>query len=187
MRHKGFLISFATLALAFTSSAFADQGSSVDPSQFCDGGGCSTPMIAIAKAYGEGFADFAQKDISGFSGKCFHLDNIYDPNYAHYGAFTFAHEKNQLFINGMFGFFYEEDPYSGLSAVDLRSALEKNGSKGTAGVVRADHIELAYIEPSSEIRYWYRSDKIKKTLYVIGRQMAAGSTTSLVFCKLLAH
>lgn len=186
MRHT-LLVSVAAALVTFTSMAFADEGSAIDPSQLCDGGGCSEPMMSIAKSYAEGFADFTQKDVSGFSGKCFHLDNMYDPNYAHYGAFTFAHEQNQLVINGMFGFFYNEDPYAGMSASELRSALEKGGSTGSPGIVRPDHVELAYVTPTSEIRYWYRSDKAKGTLFVIGLQASQGATTSLVFCKLLAH
>ncbi len=182
------LASVFLATLIFSSLGWADQGSAIDPSQLCEGNPCSQPMINISQQYKEGFADFAGQDLSAYSGKCFHMNSMYDPNYAHYGAFVFAKSSQRMMISGLFGFFYDEDPYSGMNAEEMKSAFEKSGSNGAPGIVRPDHIELAYIYPVAELRYWFRSDKSKKTLFMIGRQADnANGISSLVFCKMLRH
>lgn len=188
MRHGLFLSClFAVLAL-WTRPVLADQGDAVNPTELCDGAGCSEPMLNIVKAYSEGFGGFANQDITGYSGKCFHMNSMYDPNYAHFGAFTFERANEGTVITGLFGFFYDSDPYSGMSAAEMKSAFKAGGSNGSLGITRADHTELVYKYPASELRYWFRSNKSRNVLFLIGR-MTDGNhgISSMVFCKMLRH
>ncbi|MDG0816030.1 hypothetical protein [Bdellovibrio svalbardensis] len=183
------VVAASSIIATGVSYAHADQGSAVDPSNFCvENPQCSEPMKNIAKSYGEGFATFTQKNVSAFSGKCFHMDPIYDPDHAHFGAFAFESQPSKILINGLFGFFYEGDPFAGMTVGETIAAIREGSAQASEGVLRPDHVELAFKTSATDIRYWFRSDKAQKNLFVIGKQVSANSSSAkLVFCKLLAH
>lgn len=184
--------SLRTLALIllvsiFTTHAFAAQTFSPDPTQLCNGSSCSQPMLSIIEDYKHGSAQFAQVDLSAYSGKCFHLNSMYDPEYAHFGAFVFQ-KSAPLYIMGIFGFFYESDPYAGLTPEETKSELILRGSKGAEGILEKDHAELVYLGERSELRYWFRNSADQKSMLVIGRQSdGAAGVSSMLFCRMLKH
>lgn len=169
------------MALFTAANTFAS-----DPTQLCNGHNCSEPMLAIIEEYKQADAEFAQADLSAYSGKCFHLNSMYNPDYPHFGAFVFE-KSAPIHIMGIFGFFYESDPYAGLTAEETKSELILRGSKGAEGILETDHAELAYIGESSELRYWFRSSVDQNSMFVIGRQAYSGSMSSLLFCHMLKH
>ncbi|AZZ36271.1 hypothetical protein CIK05_05530 [Bdellovibrio sp. qaytius] len=180
-------LALALLVLIINSTAFAANNLSSDPTQFCNGNSCSEPMLAIIEDYKQGSAQFAQADLSAYSGKCFHLNSMYDPNYAHVGAFVFE-KSAPLHIMGIFGFFYESDPYAGLTPEETKSELILRGSKGAEGILEPDHAELAYVGENSELRYWFRNSADQNSMLVIGRQADGnGGMSSLLFCHMLKH
>lgn len=112
---------------------------------------------------------------------------MYNPDYPHFGAFVFQ-KSAPIHIMGIFGFFYESDPYAGLTPEETKSELILRGSKGAEGILEPDHAELAYVGESSELRYWFRSSADQNSMFVIGRQAnGSGGMSSLLFCHMLKH
>ncbi|MBO9665430.1 MAG: hypothetical protein J7501_01280 [Bdellovibrio sp.] len=184
--------SLITVLAAFTTTASASsqqqQAPVPEPTELCDGNPCSEPMLNVIAGYKDGVGGFANDDLTGFSGKCFHLNPQYNPNFAHHGGFVFDKTAGELNVSGMFSFFYGEDPYAEMSAEEMKAAFAKAGSTGTPAKVTEDHVEVAHLYDTIDIRYWHRTDASHKNLFVIGR--TADTTygmSSAVFCKMIRH
>jgi hypothetical protein len=187
---KYILSSLVILLSAITGTAKAEPtpGAVVDPTTICNGGVCSEPMTNIVDGYSHGVAGFADQSLTGYSGKCFHLSNQFDPNYAHHGGFIFAKNENELGITGAFNFFYNEDPYQDMSAEQMQDYFVKGGSKLSPGKETSTEVQLAHIYDETDIRYSYRSDDSKKNLFVIGSTSdKSGNVQAAVFCKMVRH
>lgn len=157
-----------------------------DPTRFCSSAGeCSAPMEKIVKNYSQAGVPFVRSALDAFSGACYHLDPSYDPNYTHYGAFVFQNQSAVLSVAGLFSFFYSEDPYKGMSSVEVEKHVLDGGSAMKPVVMNKDSVELTFIASSSDTRYWFRG--VNDRLYVIGRQASAGSSPTLVFCEMIRH
>lgn len=172
---------FIVLSSLFSTPTHA-QGE--DPSRFCDVLDCSKPMHEISQAYRAGNKNFTNHDLTAYSGACYHISPIYDPNYAHYGVKTFRREGNQLLVNGFFGFFYNEDPYAQNTAAEIEEDLSHRYTPN-AGEIHEDYAALNFYTDTTAINYWYRSSPDESKLYLISRQSGTNPNWyAYYFCRL---
>ncbi len=177
---KVVLISILILILSKQILAFDD------PTLFCHERPCSAEMIEVSERFSNGTLNFLNSDLSAYSGACFHLDPNYDSRKAHYGVMAFQKSAtNQIWINGFFGFFYDEDPYLNQSAEEISLDLLKYG-KPDNGFLADDSIQLQYQTESTLITYWYRSSSDGQNLFLIGQSVGASQRgwENYVFCDL---
>ncbi|MEQ1722164.1 MAG: hypothetical protein ABL930_03250 [Pseudobdellovibrio sp.] len=179
---KLFLITllFSTICLAQISD---------DPSQFCNENQCTENMQRISDNYTVGNANFAQEKLSAYSGTCYHLNPLYNPEDKHYGVMTFENNGAEFLNNGYWGFFFNENPYDGISAEDVKKDVDSKHSPGY-GEIFDDHTELGYISESSNINYWFKSSPDLNQLYAIGRWLGSKvdySNEQFMFCELMRH
>jgi hypothetical protein len=162
----------------------------INPAGFCNETGmCTKKMISITQTYEKGNADFQKEALSAFSGACYHLSDLYDPEHEHHGAFVFSHDEVKpadLMTTGVFSFFAESDPYAQMSSVELKDWFIKNNSRFDKTIVKADHVELQYLTELSNYTYWFRQDARAKKLILIGKQIGEDSF-GYIFCELKKH
>ncbi|MEK2689727.1 hypothetical protein [Bdellovibrio sp. GT3] len=182
--------SLVILLSSITGSAHAEPtpGPVVDPTSICNGEVCSEPMINIVDGFRDGQGGFADESLTGYSGKCFHLSPHYNADKAHHGGFIFDKSQAPVGIAGRFNFFYEEDPYSGMTAQEMKDGFVQSGGNLSPGMETANDVQLAHIYDEIDIRYWYRSDTTKRNLFVIGSTSdKSGNVAAAVFCKMNRH
>ena len=154
-----------------------------DPSIFCSQNSCTEKMQEISVNYKIGNGDFAKKNISGYSGTCYHINPIYKPEYPHYGVMVFENKNKQFLNTGFWGFFYTEDPYLNMTPEEIQTDLENKKYASDNGEILSDHTELAFLTAEATINYWFKSSSDLKKLFVIGRWQA-DSGEQFMFCEL---
>jgi hypothetical protein len=159
-----------------------------DPSTFCnqDDNECTEQMKEITKLFAIGNSDFAQLDVSGYSGVCYHLNFQYDPEMAHHGAFVFEKNQKGLTVVGAFSFFAGTDPYAGMSIADMKSQLLTVMTEPAQMSSLQDPVSLNFDSSDTGITYWFRSLRSTGELIVIGKE-AHLFTLNRVFCKMQNH
>ncbi|OFZ28732.1 MAG: hypothetical protein A2622_06515 [Bdellovibrionales bacterium RIFCSPHIGHO2_01_FULL_40_29] len=172
-----FLLILTAYCLAFTQE---------NPAEFCTNNEFCTPqMVEISRLYQNGNLDFTSSDATAFSGACYHLNHLYNPTIEHHAGFAFEQVDSGLYAGGIFSFFAETDPFKDLTAEELTHWLKSSSSKFKKTAITDGHLELEYIYPESEIRYWFRGTP-QGGLAIIG-QDAGSNNINLVFCNLSAR
>lgn len=182
MRHWNWLLSLSLILSSLAAHA-------EDPTEFCSNNPeCSLGMISVTENYSHGENLSPTDDLSGFSGECFHLHPSYKPDHAHHGGYVFEKNGKDLFAVGLFGFFYSEDPFINMTALEMKNQIMSRGSKLTVTQDMNDHRELVYTTPTTEIRYWFRTNKENNAVSVIGRMMSqSAGIQTVVLCNMLKH
>lgn len=173
------LILLTTLLVSFNVNS-----QTADPSQFCmETNQCTKKMQSILDGYKDGNANFSKESLTGFSGSCFHLNDLYDSEHEHHGAFTFERDGINLMTTGIFSFFADEDPYQNMSSVELRNWFVENNSNFSKAIEKSDHVELQYLSPRSDYSYWFSENIKNKKFYVIGKQIGE-DYLGYIFCEM---
>lgn len=168
---------FVTFSLVLQSWAFAAPV--CFPKQ-----SCTEKMQQIEQLYDQGDLSFANQTLSAYSGDCFHLSSLYDPNFTHHGTFVFFNNKGDMQMYGELGFFFGRNPYSELTTDQL---LSKLGDQAPGHLNVADgQAVVQYDSEETMIKYSFRSTPDSKKLYVINEVMS-GFTQSFMFCSMDAH
>jgi len=164
--------------LSFSVFAFAE-----DPSTFCDENPyCTDKMNQITSEYKLGNDQFASLPLSAFSGGCYHLSPLYESSHEHHGAFIFERSQDDLMTDGIFSFFYEQDPFDGVSALEMKAWFQSQNSTMVQTVQRNNQIELQFLGDQSDYHYWFRNNKQQTKLLVIAKQQSSGYS-GLIFCE----
>lgn len=175
---------FLMATLIFSNALLADE---INPAELCvETGKCTKKMLAISKAYEKGNAGFQNNELSSFSGGCYHLSDLYDPEHEHHGAFVFEKSGADLLTTGIFSFFSESDPYAQMTSVELRDWFVKDHSRFDKTIIKEDHIELQYLTEFTNYTYWFRQDARAKNLLLIAKQIGEDSF-GYIFCELKKH
>ncbi len=153
------------------------------PENFCADTECTSEMLNISQKYATGTTAFVEKEISGYSGVCYHLNPSYYPEHAHHGAFVFEQSNKQVLTNGIFSFFYASNPFENMSTTELKQYL---GNSFDPVSVAPGQVDLSYISSQANLHYWFRSSPDLKNLYVIGRDLSP-SFINLIFCDMSAQ
>lgn len=168
--------------LNFSLHAFSQTE---NPVEFCnDTKACTEKMLQISKDYAAGNSDFAKEDLIGFSGACYHLASIYNPDHRHHGAFLFERHERDYLATGIFSFFAEEDPFKSLSAPELKDWLLQNQSRFAKTIETETQVELQYLEPKFNLHYWFRSHNENTKLSLIAKQAFGAADTFYIFCEM---
>ena len=156
-----------------------------NPVLFCqETENCTPKMLDITNQYKVGNGKFTKLNLTAYSGSCYHISALYDPNHEHHGVFYFQQENNEYLIDGEFGFFYDEDPYKTMSSKEVRQVFLERGSKPMRALKRIDRAELEIkTSKTSDFHYWFRSSANQEKMYLIGVQFS-GSEPELVYCDL---
>jgi hypothetical protein len=168
------------LVLSFFLGSFAMAET---PEHFCDiNPYCTEAMHDVVETYRAGDTGFVTREASGYSGECYHINEQYDPTTTHHGAFTFEKSPKGFISYGVFSFFASENPYKGLSFVELKERLSQLSNPSLA-LVNSEAVTMEFQNGDSKISYWFRSGSDAKVLTVIGLE-AQQSTRNFVFCKM---
>jgi len=160
-----------------------------DPAYFCSQVECTDKMLDIQNHFKAGTVNFVNKNISAYSGACYHIDANYDPEHVHYGVMTFEKTADQNFlVNGYFGFFFETDPYQNWSADQVLFDVNKT-HRADLGTVLNDSVQLSYSTNVSQIDYYMRSSADFSRLFLIGHSSGWSRQpwNNYVFCELQGH
>ena len=172
------------LILVLFVTGFSFRALSEDAATFCDETVECTPVMKnISKKYSAANTDFVNLKESAYSGACYHINQQYNSKTKHHGAFAFEKSGSQILSGGVFAFFYDEDPYKNLSGHQLNEWLKTNSSAFQAIAVSKAEAKLEYLNPNSNISYWFRSSADKNSLFVIGKDVG-DSAINLVFCQM---
>jgi hypothetical protein len=163
---------------------FQSAWAAENPADFCSGNSeCTEKMQEISLGYKNGNGQFKKEDLIRFSGSCYHLSYLYDKNHEHHSAFIFEKNGRDLMADGIFTFFYEEDPFSKMSSLELKNWFINNKSKMVKTIKKFNHVELQFLGPGSDYHYWFRNNQNNSKLYLIGKQLGE-NYLGLVFCEM---
>lgn len=169
------------------SPHFNLRASEENPSTFCDQNTqCTDKMRKIVLEYKSGNKQFSQlinDTPMGFSGSCYHISYLYDSNHEHHGAFIFERSGNDLMTDGVFNFFFNEDPYQQMTSFELKTWFLQSNSQMSLALEKTNQIELQFLGNGSDYHYWFRNNKKNNKLMLIGKQMDT-STSALIFCEM---
>jgi hypothetical protein len=156
-----------------------------NPLDFCHQiGNCTSKMLEITKEYKVGNGKFTKENLSAFSGSCYHISPLYDPDHEHHGAFYFENENKEFKIDGIFSFFFEADPYQDLNSEGVKELFLQRGSVPFKAIKKMDHAEL-WIKSTkpSDFHYWFKTNQDQSKMFLIGMQFS-GTDPNFVFCEL---
>jgi hypothetical protein len=158
-----------------------------NPAEFCDDNYfCTAKMRELTDAFVKGNAQFGQEPLTAFSGGCYHLSELYNSEHEHHGAFIFEHEGSDLYSKGSFFFFWEQDPFLGMSVPEVKNWFIERNAKPTKTVVTAEQVELQYLGTGSDYHYWFRNNKANDKIIMIAKQKS-DSYLGMIFCELNRH
>ena len=155
-----------------------------NPAKFCNQNPeCTQKMIEISNDYQNGNKLFSKEILDGFSGECFHLSSLYESKHAHHGAFIFEQSGRDLMADGIFTFFYNEDPFIAMNSIELKDWFISQNSHMVKTIKKLNQIEMQFLGDTSDYHYWFRSHPKTGKLLVIGKQ-ASSEYLGFVFCEM---
>ena len=169
--------------LFLTALSFSVFAVDENPATFCDENPfCTEKMNLITSEFKLGNNQFASLPLSAFSGGCFHINSLYDSAHEHHGAFFFERSQNDLMTDGIFSFFYESDPFDGVSALEMKEWFQSQNSKMAKAIEQKNSVELQFLGDQSDYHYWFRNNKEQTKLLVIAKQQSSNHS-ALIFCE----
>lgn len=156
------------LSLLFSMNAFAQSDISELPTYICDSGDCSVKQLQILKKF-EKATSAKINSQNVYSGECYHLSASNDANQVQYGMAYIVPKNGDLFWDGQFSFFYENNPYKDLSAATAREKfgnIEEN-EKNKFSILK-DYLFINYGDEENFTRYWMRTNSDQSHLFVLG-------------------
>jgi hypothetical protein len=121
-----------------------------------------------------------------YSGECFHHANTMNSNHPHYGVILLDTDQVTSYMWGLFGFFYNENPYKDWTVDVARRELIK-GDPVKHKLENEETYSFADLNPGGQERWWYwlrQADTENfKTLYLL----ATWGMSHQVFCELRKH
>ncbi len=160
-------IVFAATLIASAYSYSFDEISSL-PSFFCDEVGCSQYQTKILEQFLKSKKNTVEKE-AVYSGKCYHLGQNYDGQYAHHAVIYIVPSQNEMFWSGTFSFFNESNPYRKVTVEEARKQfgeIEKDPYHQFEKKV--DYLFKNFGDEEKFFRYWMRLSDNQKHLYVLG-------------------
>lgn len=162
MKHASLLILFLTLAGIASAAPEPGLPTNVCYEEFCG------PLQERIWSRFQSFSGLDQERTPGvYSGICFHNSPILDGNRAHYGAILIDKANDNLFFDGQFSFFTDNNPYAHLSVDKARERFDKAFDP-------THELEMsptfAYVDLKDRFvsrRYWLRQDGISDRLVMV--------------------
>jgi hypothetical protein len=148
----------------------ASASAEMEPWDPCAGAYCPPKMQEIATEYLAATNAPAVAEMPFVaSGECYHQSYNYDPNYTHYGITLLDAKNGNVYMGGLFGFFYRENPYSQWDVVEARKNSPRLYQDNHRVSMHKDYA-FADMNPGGDLQnrmnYWLRQSG--STLYVIG-------------------
>ncbi len=176
----------AILALGFIMTALNAQAFPDTPPDACYTG-CTSKMKEILDNFDHATTPSLEPAV--YSGECYHLSSMYDPNHTHYGVMMFDKEDQNAkpFFAMIFAFFYQSDEFAKWDVPTARTQMAPEWkSFGRNIIVASETARVEYInkDGSPGMLYWMRQNPTDKTIYQI--TYWSGSTV-ISFCEYKAH
>jgi len=183
----------AALALLLLSAA-TQAAELVSPPALCgEGEGCVPEMVRIEREF-QGLNSPPNRNVfpTAFSGECYYLGFQTDPAVKQYGVALLEGREGSYTFNGQLNFFYDSNPYLGLSPEQVSAMLIKGGSKPQPVALGESFAEADYPSSNGMIRYWLRQDPIDHSarmlgLWVLTSPRTGAPTVSKVFCSFMPN
>lgn len=158
-----------------------------NPEEFCDDNYYCTPkMRELTAIFKKGNSQFSQDSLTAFSGGCWHLSDLYNPEFEHHGAFLFERDGSELLARGNFFFFWGQDPLLGMSTAEVKDWFIERNAKATKTTVTSNQVELQFLGTGSDYHYWFRNNQANDKVIMIAKQKTDGSL-GMIFCELKRH
>lgn len=116
------------------------------------------------------------------SGACYHIEPGTNPLQTHYGMWLFDTKDGAPVYGGLFGFWYNSNPWQDWTIDQARERL-KDSTPHPIDFLPTEARGLIQF-PKANIYYWFRRDEATHTLYLLGYNEYFGTRTVVSrFCR----
>ncbi len=159
---------FLALCFGFYSSLSSAIEATQPFSETCPYLQCSEPMKRIENQFKLNQDVELSLGENVYSGECYHLSSSYDSRTLHYGLIFLSANGEHLRMNGLFGFFYPENPWIHWTPKDARKKFENSPSGELEHFGLHSAVNFAKNYPDVVWQYWLSQNPVTKELAVIG-------------------
>lgn len=173
---------FSFIGLAITLVLAATTHAQTFEPKLCDSLYCTDKMKEVLYQFNSS-EHIPTKDLSAFSGTCYHIRPGLDPDDTHHGVMLLRKAQPEKTFTGLFSFYAKKNPYADMNLSELDQMFESRNSKKhlTTGKEHFEFLDIA--SENANIYYWWKTTANQAWLVSLHNYKNSNSDVR-VFCHL---